>query len=170
MSRPERQPRRVQADFLAALEDHFKGSALGAHLAAKGLGDASLVSRWRHLERHLRFDELVEVLAHLGPDVGVALEWLASLHGYTVVRLPQGHAHDEAPLPLQQLRIEALSGELSRLVADAYAPDSEHGSDIGPAEADSIHRARQSLQQALADMGASTPHPAAFGGRHGSGR
>jgi hypothetical protein len=156
LSRPPRPPRKSQAAFFAAVEDVLKGSAFGAHLAAKGLGDASRVSRIRNLEEHLRFDELVELLAHLGPDAGVALEWLAHLHGFTVVRLPHGHADLAAPLPLQQLRIEALSGELSRLVAEAFAPDSDGGALVSPGEAESIHRARQSLQQALADLGAST--------------
>lgn len=155
MSRPARPPRKSQAAFFAALDDHLKGSAFGAHLAAKGLGDASRVSRIRNLEEHLRFDEFLELLAHLGADAGVALEWLASMHGFTVVRLPEGHQAG-APLPLQQLRIEALSGELSRLVAEAFAPESDSGPAISQAEAESIHRARRSLQQAVADLGAST--------------
>lgn len=164
MPRPERSPKKAQAAFLAALDDVLKGTSLGSHLAAKGMGDASRVSRWRSLELHLRFDELLELLAHLGDDAGVALEWLASQYGYTVVQLPEGH-HKAEILPLQQLRIEALSGELSRLVVEAFNPDSEGGTDIGAAEAESIQRARECLQQALADLGASTPTPRAV--QHG---
>lgn len=145
---PFRPPRPIQQQLFAMLRSsprvEYKASAYGEHLRACEMGDPSQVSRMegrntRRSERHLHFDELVELLVHLGPDAGVLLEWLCSQFRHTAVPLPD--ASEATRLQHMALQLESDTGRFTQAVLDATDPDGDGGEDITDGEAAGLDRA-----------------------------
>lgn len=151
MARPPRKPRSIQRLFLSAIDHLFKREALGAHLRAKGMGEATRVSKWKALAMHMRFDELWEVLNHLGPEgAKIALNYLAEPHDLICIDLPRATVSDTSDLTRLALATESITGRLSEAVIQATEDDSDGGAEVTDAEWEAIEKVAREAQEILA--------------------